>query len=704
MTGRRSTWFGAVTAVVLLTGSGLATAAEPVLAGVPPGGPPVLYEPPPDAPQLQNRDRRFRAPYELVSGTERYVDGEYLYTDFLYDDSDTTYPDDFSRYGGNAADLVEYRMSVRGDDLAVRFSLTTLLVAHSTIAVVAFDSDRDPTTGSDTLPRDPGLPLPGTDHVLTTWGSGAEWSTWGGDGWKSVPLRVDTDLTANQITVTVPTDVARPTGKWSATLATGLFDPATSGWLAPQTPRGSSVVNLGFRFDELDGDGSPWRGQSSALSTGSPTTYANVLDFGLLRARGERDNVPTHGLIYRMYASRLNSVQLMGETSPGVYEGSPMSEGKQKVPRGPQYLSRLQPYAVHIPERYRHSKRAPLTFSLHGQDGDYWWLNGGFRAQQLGEDRNSIVLSPSGRGLRGWFVDESEYDVFEAWNDVARHYSLDPLRTAITGLSMGGYGTYRLGLLYPHLFSRAVPIIPAMQRTGIPLDGQTGIWLPGVNDDVTLVNRWVDNARNLPVFHIGDSASESTFFPGQYQHVAGPPVDGRQSLDSLGYRYKLWAVAADHALLIALSNFPQVTEFLGRHRVEPEPFHVTYARMPSSDAPELGLVHDRAYWVSDIKLHDAQDQSRARGVIDVVSLGFGKSDPPSSVNHSAGTTPDGLAYGEQERVWGEAEKVPAENRLIINATNIASITIDPVAARVDCDAQLDVTSDGPLRVRLLGCD
>ena len=255
MNVRRSTWAGAVAVAALLAAVPLAVAARPsgphgtpapATTGVPVGGPDVLSAPPTDIPEVQNHDPRFRAPYEMVSGSERYVDGEYLFTDFIYDDGDTTYPADFGRYGNNAGDLFEYRMSVRGGDLAVRLSLTTLLAPDSTIAVVAFDSDRNPATGSSTLPRDPGLPFPGTDAVLTTWGTGGEWSTWTGTSWQTVAVATKADLEANQITVTVPEDVARPTGQWASTLATGLYDPTTGGWLAP-----GNVVRVPHRQPRL---------------------------------------------------------------------------------------------------------------------------------------------------------------------------------------------------------------------------------------------------------------------------------------------------------------------------------------------------------------------------------------------------------------------------------------------------------------------
>ena len=141
-------------------------------------GPAVLYAPEPDLPQLQNRHDWFDAPYLRVSGAERYMNGEYQYTDHLYDDygadtdssggssltesaGDFSYPADRARYGDNAADLFELRIARRDDGMRVRFSLNTLLADDTTIAFLAFDADDDDATGSATIPHNPGAPLPG---------------------------------------------------------------------------------------------------------------------------------------------------------------------------------------------------------------------------------------------------------------------------------------------------------------------------------------------------------------------------------------------------------------------------------------------------------------------------------------------------------------------------------------------------------------
>src|SRR2546427_993194 len=92
-------------------------------------GPDVLYASAPSAPQLENRNPRFNASPLLVSGTEAYVNGEYLYQDYLYDDygsntdgsggtplspraGDINYPTNNARYGGEAARLPEVRVDV----------------------------------------------------------------------------------------------------------------------------------------------------------------------------------------------------------------------------------------------------------------------------------------------------------------------------------------------------------------------------------------------------------------------------------------------------------------------------------------------------------------------------------------------------------------------------------------------------------------
>ena len=87
---------------------------------------------------------------------------------------------------------------------------------------------------------------------------------------------------------------------------------------------------------------------------------------------------------------------------------------------------------------------------------------------QLGDQRSSIVITPLARGMDTWYIDAGFKDVMEAWEDLRDHYSVDDDRTSIGGYSMGGYMTYRMGLLMPDRFAAANAVCRA---AGLPALG-----------------------------------------------------------------------------------------------------------------------------------------------------------------------------------------------------------------------------------------
>jgi hypothetical protein len=62
-----------------------------------------------------------------------------------------------------------------------------------------------------------------------------------------------------------------------------------------------------------------------------------------------------------------------------------------------------------------------------------------------------------------------------------------------------------------------------------------------------------------------------------------------------------------------------------------------------------------------------------------------------------------IPFTSQSKAWGVAPQEPVRDALDITARNIAQVTIDAARARVDCAAQLKVTTDGPLKVTLADC-
>ena len=84
------------------------------------------------------------------------------------------------------------------------------------------------------------------------------------------------------------------------------------------------------------------------------------------------------------------------------------------------------------------------------------------------------------------------------------------------------------------------------------------------------------------------------------------------------------------------------------------------------------------------------------------SHGFGIGDPlANAIDHEVGTAP--RTHTRHTKTWGTAPEIPVANQLDVTAIHVASVTIDPLRARVTCDATINVTSDGPLTVTLLGC-
>ena len=68
------------------------------------------------------------------------------------------------------------------------------------------------------------------------------------------------------------------------------------------------------------------------------------------------------------------------------------------------------------------------------------------------------MLTPYGRGEVAGYNGLAEQDVLRAMDDVKRAYNVDEDRVYLTGLSMGGGGTWHLGLRYPDLFAAIAPV------------------------------------------------------------------------------------------------------------------------------------------------------------------------------------------------------------------------------------------------------
>jgi predicted esterase len=702
----------------------------------------MLYRKPAKAPQLSNHGIWHAKPI-LISGASAYRRGEFLYQDYLYDDhgakgasrdpndprsgggSDPSGGDTFSapngtytyptasKYANNAADLVEMRVKPRSRATAFRITLNTMKRPSLAATTIAIGSSKQPAQFPD------GANASAPAHLfLTVHGHHAELVS-AATGKKVGPApKVKVSKRRHQIQVLVPHRAWNPRRRTVRLAAgVGLWDPSGHDYLIPGAaadathPGGAAGLshptaffNVAFRYSEpwqhpfpptsVASDPAWWRDrdQGHALRTGDLSPFHAAVDFGKLRRgvtdnmRGKPGGVPAGGPMDRILASHF-------ETQQGAEYAKQCGEPTdcQGELRG-----NLQPYAIYVPKGGPPEGGYGMTLLLHSLGANYNQFGDTRNQSQLGDrGSGSIVITPEGRGPDGWYYGHAGADTFEVWADVAKRFHLNPSWTAISGYSMGGYGTYKFATQYPDLFARANPVV------GPP---GLGIWVPPnppvPGGDASNTNRMLASVRNIP-FLIWDG-TEDELVP-----VAGA-TEQADTFDKLGYRYVYdLFTSADHLALAGNDEYAPAAKFLGTHRVRRNPAHVSYVVNPTMDFPSAGTVADHAYWLSGLKLRNGGGASPL-GTVNARSDAFGRADPPvGRTQRSVGTLTGGnlgtMPYVQQSQAWGKAPRTPHADVLHLDVRNLSRVVVHPQRASLGCHAKLDVKTDGPLRVSLAGC-
>jgi predicted peptidase len=136
-------------------------------------------------------------------------------------------------------------------------------------------------------------------------------------------------------------------------------------------------------------------------------------------------------------------------------------------------------YLIALPDGYdAEGDAVPLLLFLHGagergKDLDKVKMHGPPKMIEKGHDFGAIVVSPQCPKDSWW---SHEVDALIALLDkLEREHNIDKKRIYITGLSMGGYGTFALAARQPDRIAAAVPIcgggelFAAWQLTKLPM-------------------------------------------------------------------------------------------------------------------------------------------------------------------------------------------------------------------------------------------
>jgi predicted esterase len=118
-------------------------------------------------------------------------------------------------------------------------------------------------------------------------------------------------------------------------------------------------------------------------------------------------------------------------------------------------------YLLYLPDEYNSSTdvKWPLILFLHGagERGDSLDLvkrHGPPKLVDEGQDFNFIIVSPQCPARQWWSADI----LVHLLDEVILKYRIDEDRIYLTGLSMGGFGTWELASKYPQRFAAIAPI------------------------------------------------------------------------------------------------------------------------------------------------------------------------------------------------------------------------------------------------------
>jgi hypothetical protein len=604
-----------------------------------------------------------------INGTGRHDAGEYIWTDYPFDDAGTgelRYPGEReagtardggvdrvsarnARYGGNAADIVELRLAADASYVYGLVRLNFLNAVDSTVVGLGLDVDLDPGTGFADWPLGARLRTDGLDAFVTLHGTcGVVTTTAGGDH----PLdalggAVRVDTAHNVMEVALPRTVLGG-AQVRVVAGAGLWNPSAGGWLQPvagggqtngtdnvtgaHTAEDPAVFNLLFRGDEplsdpnnvlSTGSGAPTSRrafqvarQIEVLSGGTTGGYAVTLDLDRLLPGAAPDPVPARRgdevAFTRQYRSRLDLEGLL-------------FVGNQLV-----YLSRYQPYAVYLPACFEAgcatwpAGRAPLAMNFHGGDGSHVnqvEAEAGVRVSVgLSEAVGAVTAAPLGRGRRQpWWRGPGELDVLEIIEDVERVYGTDPDRRLATGASLGGYATVRLASLYPDLWAGAAPHCPATYENSASSRAPGG------------------EVAESQTFTIEPVVPGMLNVPFRQTSGTGDPLvriaSGHRLRDAaLGADLDVWYTEypnSSHCFLVPAvqggwmdNHVPEMADLLRRGRVT-DPRRVRYVidarHYPAGpevigvhDLRDLGVRYEGAYWVSGLVVRPEVEEEATR--------------------------------------------------------------------------------------------
>ncbi|HOQ05123.1 MAG TPA: prolyl oligopeptidase family serine peptidase [Anaerohalosphaeraceae bacterium] len=135
-------------------------------------------------------------------------------------------------------------------------------------------------------------------------------------------------------------------------------------------------------------------------------------------------------------------------------------------------------YLLYLPPDYEQKDSWPLLVFLHGagergSDLNRVKAHGPAKLAEQGKDFPFVIVSPQCPEGQWWPVLGRE--VMALVDEMLERYKIDPDRVYLTGLSMGGYGTWAIASAWPQRFAAIAPVcgggrpLPAANLKKVPV-------------------------------------------------------------------------------------------------------------------------------------------------------------------------------------------------------------------------------------------
>jgi poly(3-hydroxybutyrate) depolymerase len=601
----------------------------------------------------------------------------------------------------SAADLLEVRLAPATDSTALLARATTLQPDSHTALLVLVDNGGD--AAAHAIPFDSGISsstadlayfLTGSTGLVADLTSASSPTPFAGS------VATNPDGFTNAIEASLPFALAEGT---RVAVASGTANATGDGFAALAIEQKNdlphaNLANVAFRTDEPP---RVWfeRNQALALNAGSMDGFFVSFD----TERLAHDEVPVPGAAYhdRIFISSPNVAREGGED--GLY----------------------QHYGLFLPTSYDGTP-TPLQWWLHWRGGSAHSGAGIVPKvfKQYGEDMNTIVVAPSGRGSSTWYVGRGHVDFLDVWNDVFDSFSIDRQRVYLSGHSMGGWGTYLMATVYPDRFAAGAPAAgPVTQGawTGLDFAGCDQLKYKDGSDEYTPcyiqangsnpraqhTRKLLENTRYVPLAIMHGTDDELVPYSGVARQA--------QRLQELGFRFRLYTYPGyEHYSHPIMDQWAEQAHYMHQFVSPDNPAVVSYVRdMPFEHATEtvqsggieLNFSFDSAYWMSHL---EATDEANGQAHFEGTSLAILEQPhvvvPDATPPTSAGSTGPFVMAGQAWLPDPIATAPATRNGFTATLDGARAVQLDLARMQIDSAARVSGTVDteNPLDLHLSG--